>query len=327
MDINTLLKRYMDGVCSPEEEKKARKWLEKHIADPEYDRIFEELLESTPAAEDNESMKRSWLQLERFIENEMEQQKQQKRRHRIFRWANLGIIAAAAAALLITLRHDEPVEWHEIYAGRGETERLTLCDGTELWLNSGTKVIYPSRFDSDTRNIFVDGEVYADVTPDRKKPFIVSTSEINVKVHGTQFNVKAFADMENVEVILINGSVTVEDNAQEVFSRTLRPGELIRYNHQFGTIEQYDVSIEAYGNCRNNRNMRFINESLEDISKELERHFDVEILIEDKRLAKTQYYASFINNEGLDKILQALNSNGSMKVSKRNDIIVISPNK
>lgn len=327
MDLNALLKKYMDGECSVEEGRKVRKWLEKHIADPEHDSTFEQLLDSTDAVEDKDGLKRSWMQIERFMDSEIENQRQQKKRVRIFRWANLSILAAAAAALMIMLRHDEPVEWHEVYAARGETERLTLSDGTELWLNSGTKVIYPSRFDSDTRNIFVDGEVYADVTPDRKKPFIVSTSEINVKVHGTQFNVKAFADMENVEVILISGSVTVEDNAREVFSRTLSPGELIRYNHQFGTIEQYDVNIETYGDCRNNRNMRFINESLEDISKELERHFDVEILIEDNRLAKTQYYASFINNESLDKILQALNSNGSMKISKRHDIIVISPDK
>jgi ferric-dicitrate binding protein FerR (iron transport regulator) len=221
----------------------------------------------------------------------------------------------------------ETIQWHEVYAKRGETKEITLSDGTSLWLDADTKVIYPSEFTGDFRTIFVDGEIYADVTADKDRPFIVSTSEVNVKVHGTQFSVKAFAERQNVEVALISGSVTVEDKDSEVFTRTLKPGELIRYNHQFRTIEEYNINPETYGKWQNNSNIRFINQSLEDIASELERHFNAKIVIEDPILAKTQYYASFINNEGLDKILNALNSNNTMTIAKRNDIIVISPNK
>lgn len=326
MDINAILRKYMDGNCTSDEERAAKKWLEKHIADPSYDRIFENILDETPVSTDGLRLKRNWRRLEAFIDRDAETRRRNRRRHGIFRWVNAGVLAVFVISYLVIFNPKEPVEWYEAYAGRGETEKITLCDGTEIWLNSGTKVIYPSRFESNTRNIFVDGEIYADVTSDKGRPFIVATSEINVKVHGTQFCVKAFAQMQNVEVALINGSVTVGDNSNEVFSRTLKPGELIRYNHRFGTVEQYDINPETFGSWKNNRNLRFINESLEEIAEELERHFDVEILIEDKTLAKTQYYASFINNEGLDKILQALNSNGSMKISKRHDIIVISPN-
>ena len=326
MDINTLLKKYMNDICNAEEERTARKWLEKHIADPAYDNVFEDILDSTPLSEDRSSMKRSWMQIEHLIEREADQRRQIIRHRRIGRWANVGIVAAAVSAFFVLFSAKEPVEWYEVYAGRGETEKITLCDGTNLWLNSGTKVIYPSRFDSNTRNIFVDGEIYADVTPDKEKPFIVSTSEVNVKVHGTQFNLKSFAEMQNTEIILISGSVTVEDNNKEVFTRTLKPGELIRYNHQFETIEEYEINPDTYGSWKNSRNMRFVNQSLGDIAEELERHFDVEILIEDQTLADTRYYASFINNEGLDKILQALNSNNCMRISKRHDTIVISPN-
>lgn len=326
MDINTLLKKFMDGSCTADEERIARRWLEKHIADSAYDNVFEDVLDSTPVASDEEGMKRSWRRIERFIERDIEHDRQSGIRRRICRWANVGIAMAAALAFFVIFKTKEPVQWHEVYAGRGETEKITLCDGTDLWLNSGTKVIYPSRFDSDIRNIFVDGEVYADVASDKKRPFVISTSEVNVKVHGTQFNLKAFAEMQNIEVILLSGSVTVEDNDSEMFSYTLKPGELIRYNHQFSTVEHYDINPDAYGSWKNSRNMRFVNQSLGDIAEELERHFDVEILIEDQTLADTRYYASFINNEGLDKILQALNSNNCMRISKRHDTIVISPN-
>lgn len=330
MDIKTLLSKYMDGTCSKEEEKIARKWLDRHIADPAYDSLFEEMLEASESCDDKESLKRNWAHLNRCVDYENEQLRKTRKTRRIFRWINAGIVAAAASVVIAFLFPSEPkesVQWHEVYAKRGETKEITLSDGTSLWLDAGTKVIYPSEFTGDSRKIFVDGEIYADVTPDCTMPFIVSTSEINVKVHGTQFSVKAFAERQNVEVALISGSVTVEDKDSEVFTRTLKPGELIRYNHQYRTIEEYNINPETYGKWQNNSNLRFINQSLEDIASELERHFNTKIVIEDPVLAKTQYYASFINNEGLDKILQALNSNNTMTISKRNDIIVISPNK
>lgn len=330
MDIKTLLKKYLDGTCSNEERRTVQKWLDKHIADPVYDAMFEEILDNTEPSENQESLKRSWSQLNRFVDSENEHLKKFAQKRRLFRWLNVGVIAVAAIVVCATLFPSEPkdsVQWYEIYARRGETKEITLSDGTNLWLDAGTKVIYPSEFTGSCRKIFVDGEIYADVTPDKNRPFIVSTSEINVKVHGTQFSVKAFAERKNVEVALISGSVTVEDKESEVFTRTLKPGKLIRYNHQFRTIEEYNINPQTYGKWQNNSNLRFINQSLEDIAAELERHFNTEIVIEDPVLAKTQYYASFINNEGLDKILNALNSNNTMTISKRNDIIVISPNK
>lgn len=328
MDIKLLLKKYMGGVCSKEEEKIARKWLDKHIADPTCDSIFEELLDATEPYNDKDSLEKNWSFLNRCIVYESEHHEKAKKTRRVFRWFNAAIVCASVVAvLLFSFRPKTPVQWHEVYAKRGETKEIILSDGTSLWLDADTKVIYPSEFTGDTRKIFVDGEIYADVTADKNKPFIVSTSEINVTVHGTQFSVKAFAERPNVEVALISGSVTVEDKDCKVFTRLLNPGELIRYNHQFRTIEEYNINPETYGKWRNKSNLRFINQSLEDIASELERHFNTKIMIEDPILANTQYYASFINNEGLDKILHALNSNNTMTISKRNDIIVISPNK
>ncbi|MBQ3251095.1 MAG: FecR domain-containing protein [Bacteroidales bacterium] len=330
MDIKILLKKYMDGICSKEEEKIARKWLDKHIADPTCDSIFEEMLDAIDPDNDSESLRRNWSHLSRFVDYEKEHYEKTKKTRKLFGWFSAAVVCASvavAAALLFSARYKTSVQWHEVYAERGETREITLSDGTSLWLDADTKVIYPSEFIGDTRNIFVDGEIYADVTADKNKPFVVSTSEVNVKVHGTQFSVKAFAERPNVEVALISGSVTVEDKDSEVFMRTLNPGELIRYNHQFRTIEEYDINPETYGKWRNNSNLRFINQSLEDIASELERHFNTKIVIEDPVLTKTQYYASFINNEGLDKILQALNSNNTMTITRRNDIIVISSDK
>jgi ferric-dicitrate binding protein FerR (iron transport regulator) len=326
MEIKEIIRKYMDGTCSKEEEIAARNWLDEHIADPAYDSMFEDMLNASEPCEDKERLRRNWLRLSRRVDNDDDRIEKSKRTRRFFRWFNVAVVCAAAFAFMFLSEQKEAIQWHEVYVKRGETKEITLSDGTSLWLDAGTKVIYPSEFTGDFRTIFVDGEIYADVTADKDRPFIVSTSEVNVKVHGTQFSVKAFAERQNVEVALISGSVTVEDKDSEVFTRTLKPGELIRYNHQFRTIEEYNINPETYGKWQNNSNIRFINQSLEDIASELERHFNAKIVIEDPILAKTQYYASFINNEGLDKILHTLNSNNTMKISKRHDTIVISPN-
>lgn len=322
------VKKYIDDRCEEHEHGAAKSWLCENINKPEFDKEFKKILDETTPDSDKESMERSRRTLDTFIAYESENRKRQRRSRWAFGLFATTAIAAAIAVFAFISQMPESVEWHEIYAGRGETERITLADGTSLWINSDTKVIYPSRFDSDTRTIYIDGEIYADVTPDKHKPFIVSASDVRVKVHGTQFSVKAFAEMDNVEVALISGSVTMEDsNCENGFSRTLKPGELVRYNKTYGTVENYCINPETFGSWQNNHNIRFINQSLQDITEDLERRFNVNILIVDETLAKTQYYASFINNEGLDKILCALNSNKTMSISQKHDTIVISPNK
>ena len=335
MKINELLQKFTSNTCSVEEESAAKEWLMTNIANPAYDAEFEHLLDSTIPIENNESKLRVNQRLNRFVEAEIDQRKSNRIRKIAFGF--LSTCACAAVALCLFLIHDkadqghkcpDPVVWHEAYAKIGETNWISLADGTRLWLNSGTKVIYPSSFNGDTRNIFIDGEIYAEVTSDMAKPFIVSSSGINVKVHGTQFSVKSFAGRENVEVALISGCVTMEDvKAENNFQRTLLPGEFVRYNTEIGTVESYSISPDTYGAWRNNHNIRYINHSLKDIVEDLSRRFKVNIVIEDQTLAKTRYYASFINNEGLEQILHALNHNNSMKISKRADTIIISENK
>ena len=253
--------------------------------------------------------------------------KEQKTIRRIFWGAAMSIAAAITAILLFAysfIPNPEPVQWLEMYAKRGETESLILPDGTALTINSGTKVIYPSRFDSDTRTIYVDGEVFADVTKDPKKPFIVSANEVSVKVHGTEFHLKAFADQANVELALISGSITMKAGKSDCsFIQTLKPGEFIRYNKENGKSESHTINPNSYFS-KPGKYLRFINQNLEDIAADLERHFNVNIIIEGQNLAQTQYYASFINNESLDKILHALNSNNSMRISRINNTITIS---
>ena len=325
------VKDHLNGNTNPQTESAATAWLAAHINDSDFDAELDNLFDNVIPDNDADSFEQSKRKIDAFIEFECDfKKKEHKTRRRIIWGGIISVAAVVTAFILFNHSHitvQEPVRWHEIYTGRGETESLILPDGTALTVNPGTKVIYPSHFGSGTRTIYVDGEIYADVAKDPQKPFIVSANDTRIKVHGTRFNVKAFAEMDEVEVALICGSVTMEVCGNDKsFSRTLRPGEFVRYNKEDGTVEDYNINMTAleYGQSKN---LRFINQSLEEIANDLERHFNVRIFIEDEHLAQTQYYASFVNNEDLDQILNALNSNKAMKIKKKNNTIVISLNR
>ena len=324
--IEEQLHRYMQGKGTAEECIAAENWLQEHVAEPEYDPMFRRLLDATPVEPDAPALQRIRRRLEMLLAATADRPVRSPRPLlRIVRFA--AAAALLVAALVPYLRPAVQTEWHEIYVAQGETREITLSDGTQLWLNSGSRVFYPERFDGRERRIRIDGEVFADVTKDRRHPFVVSASDVEVRVLGTQFSLKSYAENPNIEVALIEGSVAMRaGNPGKSVDYTLTPGDMIRYNRTSGSLETYRIDTETYGSWHSNRNLCFVNQTLGDIATDLERRFNVKIIIEGSELAEAQYYASFINNESLDRILRALNSNDNMRISRINGTIIISPN-
>lgn len=318
------LHRYMQGEDSAEESAAMKDWLCDHVTDPQYDALFGQLLDQTPPDPENQALKRIRGRLERLLAADApRREKPRLTLWRIGRWVAAAVLIVAA--LLPYLRPAEPVGWHETYAAMGKTAEVTLPDGTRLWLNSGSRVFYPERFEGRERRIRIDGEVFADVTRDPHHPFIVSAADVEVRVLGTRFSLKSYAENPNLEVALIEGSVAMRAGTEDKqVDYTLVPGDMVRYNREKGSLETYRIDPETYGSWHSNRNLCFVNQSLADIVDDLERRFDVKIIVEDPELASRQYYASFVNNESLDRILRALNGNGDMHISRINDTILIS---
>ena len=94
------------------------------------------------------------------------------------------------------VENKEQMQYNQLIVPKGKRSILELSDGTVLWVNSGTTVIYPMEFAKSKREIFVDGEVFLDVHSDKKSPFFVRTKNMDVKVTGTRFNVTAYESDE-----------------------------------------------------------------------------------------------------------------------------------
>lgn len=131
---------------------------------------------------------------------------------------------------------------NQLIVPAGKRSTITFQDGTKLWVNSGSKVIYPENFDKEKREIFAEGEIFLDVSPDQQRPFIVKTKQLDIKVLGTRFNVSAYQTEKQVQVVLVEGKVEIQ--TQEKEKSALVPNQLFSYNSetQMNHITQVDVS-------------------------------------------------------------------------------------
>ena len=139
-----------------------------------------------------------------------------------------------------TIRTDD-VQMNKLIVPNGKRSSLILADGSKIWVNSGTEVEFPSKFDKKTREIYVNGEIYIDVTESKKQPFIVHTSTFDVEVFGTSFNVSAYGDDEETSVVLVEGSVKVNTPDNSV---KMRPNEMMKIND--GNISKQEIDVSLY---------------------------------------------------------------------------------
>lgn len=120
----------------------------------------------------------------------------------------------------------QKTEYNQLIVPKGKRISLTLSDNSKLWVNSGTKAVYPKRFIGSKREIFIDGEAYLEVSHNKAQPFIVRTNNnFEVEVLGTSFNICTYKDLSESTVVLVEGSVKVKgSNNNQV---TLKPNELV----------------------------------------------------------------------------------------------------
>lgn len=131
-------------------------------------------------------------------------------------------------------------KYNQLIIPKGKRSRLTLSDGTTMHVNSGSRVVFPEIFAGKKREIFVEGEVFLDVTRNTNMPFVVRTNKMNVEVLGTSFNVSAYNDEPRQTVVLVSGSVSVlTDNNRKA---ELKPSQMLTYTNEDCSISRVDVT-------------------------------------------------------------------------------------
>ena len=182
---------------------------------------------------------------------------------------------------------------------KGKRSSLILADGSKMWINSGTEVKFPSKFDKEKREIYVNGEIYIDVTETEKQPFIVHTTIFDVEVFGTSFNVTAYDDVEETSVVLVEGSVKLNSSGNSV---KMLPNEIVKINA--GNISKQEVDVSLYTSWV--KGVFIFDETpISEVLKKVGRYYNISFSgtadIPDKKIAGKLYLS-----ENIDDVLSSI---------------------
>lgn len=208
---------------------------------------------------------------------------------------------------------------NELIIPKGGEYQVVLADGTKVWLNSASRLIYPQSFMGKERRVVLSGEAFFDVAHDAERPFIVETSRMNVKVLGTRLNVNDYDDNEEVSTTLVNGSVEIFSGGQQAFR--LVPGEQA-YGKE-NELEKREVNVRLYTSWIDGKFL-FNNTELEEIAKQISRWYDVEIFFSSENVKKVRFTGAIVKFKPLDDLVRMIESTSQVRFSVKGKTIVIS---
>ncbi len=242
---------------------------------------------------------------------------------------------------------------NEISTRPGSKSKVQLPDGSVVWLNAGSKLVYNKDFGKETREVTLTGEGFFDVTKNKEKPFIISTSSIKIKVLGTAFNVKAYPEDKQTETSLIRGSIEVTIRNRPNDKIILSPSEKLVVENDIAKVESGSIGkIKKTGNIVRtelpgistlmainklkynpvdstvaeiqwvNNKLVFRDESFGELAIRMERWYDVQIDITDPRIAEERLNGIF-DSETIIQALDALKEFIPFKYEKDGNNIII----
>jgi len=225
----------------------------------------------------------------------------------------------------------------------GERKKITLADGSVILLNARSSLTIKECFNGSKREVDLVGEAYFDVVHNDKKPFQVHTSDFDINVLGTSFNVKAYPEEATSEAVLIRGLIVMEGKGSKGSSITMKPSQKVTFYKKREAVrisgatkprilQSPEIIINHYTKLNDSLiaevawtqdRLEISDQSFMDIKGVLERWYDVEINFTDKDVEKYRFTASFLS-ENIEQALFALQKAEHFKYEIKGKQITIS---
>ncbi|MEO5682494.1 MAG: FecR domain-containing protein [Chitinophagaceae bacterium] len=266
-------------------------------------------------------------------------------------WAT-GSIAACAVIIFLFVRTPatdnsakQGTASNSISTKPGSKSKIVLPDGTQVWLNADSKIEYNGNLSGKYREVSLSGEAYFDVVKDKSRPFIIHTNTIQIKVLGTAFNVRSYPADKTTETALIRGSVEVTLNAQPDKKVILKPNEKVvvvnataEKSNQGGTnapkaalpeetmvvgnVHLDKKDQEVYETMWVKNKLAFDEAPFDNMIAEIERWYNVVIVVKNKNLSTGTYTFTF-ENKTLDEVLEGLQFSAHFQYQLKNGVVTI----
>lgn len=208
---------------------------------------------------------------------------------------------------------------------RGGEFKITLEDGTEVWLNAASRLCYPETFDGQQRRVELEGEAYFKVAKDSIKPFIVRSGNQEVRVYGTEFNICAYSDDKDIRTTLVEGSVSlcpINGNHSELM---LTPGKQAIFDRKEETARVVNVDTEVVTSWRTGVFV-FEDQTMEQIIHALSRWYDFDYEFMDSITANTIFMGSIPKYSSFSEVCDIFHKLGGMKLSQEGHKVIITAN-
>lgn len=296
-----LLSKYLTGNISSEEKQTLFRQLKEDASDRKEAADMQNLSALVSMAKENRVA--SDLQYRSFVNL--------RRKRTIFSgfrkiagYAAIMIFSVLSTYLLMTYTgnmKDELVRFQEFSTPAGQRAKVLLADGTEVWLNANSRLRYPEYFDDRQREVELHGEAFFEVTKNKKQPFVVKTSKMDIRVTGTKFNVNAYDTEKYFVTSLVEGAVSVSTNAERKIA--LKPQQQLVVSDNSSEVSLFDNT-----DFMSWKDGLFVFDDmlLIDIIKKLELYYDVSIIVEKKSLAHFRYTGKFRQRDGVESVLKKL---------------------
>lgn len=215
----------------------------------------------------------------------------------------------------------EEAKYNTIIVPRGGEFRLTLADGTDVVINSDSRLRFPDRFVGAKREVFLTGEAFFEVAKDSLHPFVVGVRESNVRVLGTSFNVKGYLDDDYIQTTLVEGRVAFQAS-HDAEIQEMRPGQQVTYDRETGECASREVNTSVYTAWVKGM---WVLEGvrLEEIMKQLSRWYDVTVFYQNPKAKDLVFTGDLERYENCEIILNMISLTTDVKFEiKEHEIIV-----
>ncbi|MGQ8338714.1 FecR family protein [Sunxiuqinia sp. A32] len=221
----------------------------------------------------------------------------------------------------------KPIEpkFNTVVVPYGKRVQITLSEGTRVWLNSGSKFVYPAIFKNKTREVYIDGEAAFNVSKDAEKPFVVRSKFFNIEVLGTVFDVCSYADDTYSNAVLLEGQIKLTESGKSIItskSQLIKPGDMAYFDQDTENLSVKKVIPNNYFTWRNGYYV-FDGENFKDIIKKLSRYYNIEIKIENEKLLDMTFSGSLDLKEKPEDVLNIIRRTTPFKIRKEDENKII----
>jgi len=283
-----------------------RHWFRLEDNQTEKDEAMQELWEKSSSSVTNSTLE----DLARLQERISDGQHSVGRTHhslfrQIMKYSAILLLVTMSSVVTYYVTRPAPLQFVEFSVPYGECQKMRLSDGSTVWMNAGSSLIYPIKFSPDNRTVYLSGEANFNVTKNPKKPFIVRTKQFDVQVLGTKFNVQAYPNMSYTTATLLEGSVKVNMTSNTSKSYILNPNEQLTYSNKKHNISIAHVDAVKLTSW-NKGYLIFQGASFDEIISTLERKYNIHINYDAEKYSGGSYYGKFNPNESVEQVLSVL---------------------